>query len=81
MIFIKTAGILAAGFVAIIAALFCLASSLSYHDADDVEREHVLFTTFWGLVVFALCAGAIVSLSGCQAAKTVFDACADGVCR
>lgn len=63
---IKAAAALFAGVLAISAVLMGLASGLARNTTDPVERKDATITAFWSLIVFALCAGAIVSLSGCS---------------
>lgn len=62
---IKAIAALIAGFVAILAALFGVASAMAWGSDDPVERKQATFTAFWSLVTFALCAAAIITLSGC----------------
>lgn len=78
---IKTIGMLAAGVVATGSVIFSVASMMSLCSSDLTERKDATISAFWSLVVFALCCAAILTLSGCQAAKTIIDTCRDGLCR
>lgn len=63
---IKATAALFAGVIAVCAAILGLASGIARGTTDPVERKDATITAFWSLIVFALCAGAIVSLSGCS---------------
>lgn len=62
-------GVVAAGTFALISALFCVASSMSLGSSDPKERKDATVSAFWSLVMLALCAAAILSLTGCMSAK------------
>lgn len=81
MILLKVLVAIVAGVIGLFAALFGLASGVARNTSDPVERKHATFTAFWSLIVFALCAGAIVTLSGCSDARALYHACRDGLCR
>jgi hypothetical protein len=70
-----------ASVVAGLAALFCVASGMAHGSTDPVDRRQALLSAFWSLVVFALCALVIVSLTGCSTGRALYDACRDGLCR
>jgi hypothetical protein len=67
--------------VAGLAALLCVSSGLAHGRADPVERRHTILSAFWSIVTFALCAIAIVSLTGCSTGRALYDACRSGLCR
>ena len=66
---IKIVGILIASFIALFAALFGVASTMSLGTSDPGERRDATVSAFWSMLTLALCAAAIVSLSGCMSAK------------
>jgi hypothetical protein len=61
--------ILAAAVIATFAALFGVASTMSLGTSDPQERRDATVSAFWSMLTLALCAAAIVSLSGCMSAK------------
>jgi purine-cytosine permease-like protein len=77
----KALGVMAATIVALFAMLLGLASGLAHGSTDPIERRQAALTAFWSLVVFALCALVIVSLTGCSTGRALYDACRDGLCR
>lgn len=77
----KIVGILVASIVALFSALFGVASAMSIGASDPRERRDATVSAFWSFVTLALCAAAIVSLAGCQTARTIVDTCRDGLCR
>ena len=81
MIILKAIVIMTAVVIAIFAALFGIASGVSMASKDMGEQRDAICTSFWSLVVFALCAAIILSLSGCQAVRVISDTCRDGLCR
>lgn len=66
------------GVIAICAAFLGVASAVARQTNDPQERHDATITAFWSLVVFAACAGAILTMSGCS---TLYHACKDGLCR
>lgn len=69
-IMLKSLANLFFGIVAFCAALLGVASGIASQATDDkTERKDATITLFWSLVVFALCAGAILTLSGCMSAR------------
>ncbi len=66
---IKTLAALLAGVLAICAGLIGVASGVARDTRDPVDRKDATITAFWSLIIFALCAAAILSLSGCMSAK------------
>jgi hypothetical protein len=70
-----------ASVIAVLAALFGIASGLAHGSTDPVERRQAILSAFWSLVVFALSALVIVSLTGCSTGRALYDACRDGLCR
>jgi hypothetical protein len=81
MIVLKAIGIISAAAVAMLASLFVIASGLAANTLDPVERRMAAETVLGGLITIAVCAAIILSLSGCQAARTIADTCRDGLCR
>ena len=81
IILLKAFGILVSVIIAILAMLFVIASGLAINNTDSAEQRDAMQTALTGLVVFALCAFAILSLSGCEAARAIMDACKSGDCR
>jgi hypothetical protein len=77
----KVLAAIIASVVAGLAALLGLAASMAHGTTDPAERRAAIATGFWSLVVFALCALVIVSLTGCSAGRALYDACRDGLCR
>lgn len=73
--------ILAATVVALLAALFGLASGAARNTTDPIERKYATQSAFASLVIFTLCAAAIVSLAGCADGRALYHACRDGLCR
>lgn len=71
-------GVLTAGALALASAIFAVASSMSLGSIDAKERKDAALSAFWSLVTLALCAAAILSLTGCA---TLYHACKDGLCR
>lgn len=69
MILLKAVVAIAAGVIAICAALLGIASGVARSTTDPAEKRDATITAFWSLCVFAICAGAILSLSGCMSAK------------
>jgi hypothetical protein len=67
--------------IAALATLFCVASGLTHGSTAPVERRHAALTAFWSLVVFAVCALAIVSIAGCSTDRALYDACRDSTYR
>lgn len=65
MIFLKVLAALLAGVIGIFAGLLAVASSMASNSTDHDERRDATVTALWSIIVFALCAGAIVSLTGC----------------
>jgi uncharacterized membrane protein len=78
---VKALAAILASLVAVLAALLCIASGLAHGSTDPVERRQAILSVFWSLVVFALCALVIVSLTGCSTGRALYDACRDGLCR
>lgn len=66
---LKATGMALAVIVCLISALFGIASSLSLGSSDVSERKDATISAFWSFVTLALCAAAIVSLSGCSTLK------------
>lgn len=66
---IKIVGILFASVIALFSALFGVASTMSLGTSDPGERHDAAVSAFWSMLTLALCAAAIVSLSGCMSAK------------
>lgn len=58
-------GVVSIGFFALGAAIFLIASTMSLGSSDPKERKDATISAFWSLVMVALCAVAILSLSGC----------------
>lgn len=63
---LKIIGVLVASAVAIFSALFGVASAMSLGTSDPRERHDATVSAFWSFVTIALCAAAIVSLTGCS---------------
>lgn len=78
---IKIIGILFASVIALFSALFGVASTMSLGTSDPRERRDATVSAFWSMLTLALCAAVIVTLAGCQSAKTIIDTCRDGLCR
>lgn len=81
MALINAAAVILATIFAVLAVVFGIASSMSLGATDPKERKDATISAFWSLFMFAACAAAILSLTGCQAAKTIIDTCRDGLCR
>lgn len=64
-------GALVAGIIAIFSALFGVASAMSLGTSDDRERRDATISAFWSFVTLALCAAAILTLTGCASIKEV----------
>lgn len=73
--------ILLATVVGLLAALFGLASGVSHGSSDPIERLYAARSAFWSALIFMLCAGLIVSLTGCAGGSALYHACRDGLCR
>lgn len=71
-------GVITAGALALASAVFCVASSMSLGASDPKERQDAALSALWSLVALALCAAAVLALTGCA---TVYHACKDGLCR
>ena len=69
MTLLKAIVAISAGVIAICAALLGVASGMARDTTDPAERRDATITAFWSLIVFVLCAGAILTLSGCMSAK------------
>lgn len=78
---VKIIAALIASVIALFSALFGVASAMSIGTNDPRERRDATVSAFWSLLTLALCAAAIVTLAGCQTAKTIIDTCQDGLCR
>jgi hypothetical protein len=63
------------GFVAISASLIGVASVVARQTDDAAERKDATVMAFWSLIVFALCAAAILSLSGCSRNEIQYLGC------
>lgn len=59
-------GVLTAGALALASAVFAVASSMSLGSLDAKERKDAALSAFWSLVTLALCAAAILTLTGCS---------------
>ena len=77
----KLLGVISATVAILLAGLFAAASTMSLGSTDPRERRDATVSAFWSMIIIGLCAAAILSLTGCQAAKTAFDTCRDGLCR
>ena len=77
----KMLGVIAAVIMILLATLFGVASTLSLNSPDAAERKDATISAFWSVVTIGVCAALLVSLTGCQAAKTLVDTCRDGLCR
>ena len=75
MTLIKAAAALLVGILAIFAALLGIASQSARDTEDPRERRDATVTAFWSLVVFALCAAAILTLSGCSRNEIQYLGC------
>lgn len=64
-------GVLVASIIAIFSALFGVASAMSLGTSDDRERRDATISAFWSFVTLALCAAAILTLTGCASIKEV----------
>jgi hypothetical protein len=73
--------IIAATIVALLSALFGLASGVARNTTDPIERKYATQSAMASLVVFVLCAAAIVSLAGCADLKYVECLARDGTSR
>jgi len=71
-------GVITAGALALASAVFCVASSMSLGATDPKERQDAALSALWSLAALALCAAAILTLTGCA---SLYHACKDGLCR
>lgn len=62
-------GVLVAAVVGLFSALFGVASAMSLGTSDPRERRDAAVSAFWSFVTLALCAAAILTLSGCATLK------------
>lgn len=69
LIIMKVTAALAAGIIALTAVLLGVASAVARRSDDASERRDASITGLWSLVVFALCAAAILTLTGCSTLK------------
>lgn len=66
---VKILGALLASLIAVFSALFGVASAMSLGTSDPRERRDAAVSAFWSFVTLALCAAAIVTLTGCMSAR------------
>lgn len=81
MIVMKVTAALAAGIVALTAVLLGVASAVAHSSDDAAERRDAVVTGLWSLIVFALCAAAILTLTGCMSAKELACLARDNTSR
>lgn len=62
-------GVISAGALALASAVFCVASSMSLGATDPKERRDATISALWSLITLALCAAAILTLTGCMSLK------------
>lgn len=63
------------GLIAVFAILLGVASVIARKSDDPQERRDATVTAFWSLVVFAICAGSILTLSGCSRNEIQYLGC------
>lgn len=61
----KILGVLVASLIAVCSAMFGVASAMSLGTSDERERRDAAVSSFWSFVTLALCAAAILTLTGC----------------
>lgn len=81
MIVMKVTAALAAGIIALTAVLLGVASAIAHSSDDSAERRDAVITGLWSLVVFALCAAAILTLTGCMSARELACLARDNTAR
>ncbi len=62
-------GVISAAVFGLASSLFLVASSMALGSSDDGERKDATIAAFWSLVMVALCAAAILTLTGCSTLK------------
>lgn len=66
MAVVNALGVVLSTAFAVMAIIFGVASSMSLGASDPKERKDATISAFWSLVMFAFCAAAILSLTGCS---------------
>lgn len=66
MIVFKALAALVATTIGVFAALFVVASGVARNTTDPVERSYATKSAVWGGLVLVLCAGAVLTLTGCS---------------
>lgn len=74
-------GVISASLLALASGVFCVASSMSLGATDPKERKDAAISALWSLITLALCAAAILTLTGCMSARELACLARDNTSR